>query len=177
MSENASFIVTLATAILGGGVSSAILTSVFDSRKTERLLLRNKLEELYTEFDKQARNMKNAHRIFKQYAQGSIDLRQCLDEIGEFVGALSEPTIHRVESLSAIYFSEVTLVYKSYLTARKKFSKIAENTEGFIQNTQEFKVEIVESYDYLQEMEEATRKAILRCAQKINRPFWSGFFH
>ena len=173
MVESVDLATTFVTALLGGGVSSALLTSVFDSRRQERALLRNKLEELYTEFDKLARNLSDMHKIFKCYVDGGIDFQMLLRQMGDIVDALPETTIEKIDSLSAIYFPDVTLPYKSFLTARDKFSTIIMvDPKVIIDKSPEFKAKISESYEYLMEFNVLTRKTILRCAENINLPFW-----
>lgn len=171
--ESLGLATTFLTALLGGGVSSALLTSVLDARRQERALLRNKLEELYTEFDKLARNLSDMHSLFKRYVDGDFDFSMLLKQSSDIVDSLPETTIEKIDSLSAIYFPDVTLPYRSFLTARDKFSNIIMVKPAvIIEMSPEFKAEISESYDYLMELDKLARKSILRCAEKINLPFW-----
>lgn len=173
VSDFSGVLLTIFTALLGGGVSSAIMTSFLEGRRTEKAVLRLKLEELYTEFDKQARSIVHVHRMYKHYAEGRTDVCQFLDEVKELTANLPQQTVHRIESLSAIYFPEVTLVYRSFLTARSKFSEVAGDVDELIINSSVFRLKVFESYEYLQEMDRVARGTILKCAIKINRPFFS----
>ncbi|WOE77430.1 hypothetical protein RZO07_19120 [Pseudomonas protegens] len=93
MAEPLGMASTLITALLGGGVSSALVTSVFAARRQERALLRNKLEELYAEFGKLARAMSDMHVAFKKYGDDEIDLASFMSEVKEISGALPVITI------------------------------------------------------------------------------------
>jgi hypothetical protein len=175
MSESSNLVITIATALLGGGVSSAITTSYLEAKRQEKALLRNKLEELHTEFDKVARLMVLTHSLFKRYADGRLSLEEFSKNATAFADELPKPTMERIDSLSAIYFPEVTLAYRSYLTVRERFSAISNNVDEVLDNSPEFKGKISESYKYLMEMDDLTRRAILRCADKINTPYWRRF--
>lgn len=160
--------VSLVTAVLGGGIISASITFMLESKRSERNLLRAKLEELHTAFDRTARNLTTVHELLSQYAKGESDLQSFIKQSTEYVDKLSEPTTERVSALCAIYFPELIICYKSFTRARERFTELMTDYVGLSSRPAGFDSAVADSYEFLKEMDEAMRKAIYRSAASIN---------
>jgi hypothetical protein len=160
--------VSLITAVLGGGIVSGSITFMLESKRTERNLLRSKLEELHTAFDRTSRNLTTIHELLSQYAKGQSDLQSFLDQSIAYVDKLSEPTAERVSSLCAIYFPELVICYRSFARARERFTDLMTDQRRLALRPDGFDSSVEESYAFLKEMDAAMRKAIYRSAANIN---------
>lgn len=160
--------ITLVTAMLGGGVVSGIISFALETKRSEKNLLRLKLEEVHTEFDRTSRNLTAVHGLLKQYANGESDLQGFMGEATAYVEKLSEPRAERVSSLCAIYFPELVICFKSFLKARDRFSGLMNDRAGLMTRQSEFVSAVNESYEFLKEMDHAMRSGIYRSANRIN---------
>lgn len=160
--------ISLVTAVLGGGIVSASITFILETKRSERNLLRSKLEELHTAFDKTARNLTNVHELLRQYANGEWDLKSFIDQSHIYVEKLSEPTTERVSALCAIYFPELIICHKSFARARERFTILMTDFDALAARPEGFDSSVEESYAFLKEMDEAMRKGIYRSASRIN---------
>ncbi|QJI28667.1 hypothetical protein HKK55_08020 [Pseudomonas sp. ADAK18] len=160
--------VSLITAVLGGGIVSGSITFILETKRSEKNLLRTKLEELHTAFDRSSRNLTIIHELLSQYAKGESDLQGFLSESTSYVDKFSEPTTERVSALCAIYFPELTICHKSFTRARERFTELMNDRARLMSRPEGFESSVEDSYDFLKEMDEAMRKAIYRCAANIN---------
>lgn len=160
--------VSLLTAVLGGGIISGSITFLLETKRSERNLLRLKLEELHTAFDRSARNLTTIHELLSQYAKEESDLQSFLDQSTAFADKLSEPTTERVASLCAIYFPELIICFKSFTRARERFTNLMNDRISLVSRPEGFSTSVDDSYEFLKEMDEAMRKAIYRSAAHIN---------
>jgi hypothetical protein len=160
--------VSLVTAALGGGVISGGITFILETKRSEKNLLRTKLEELHTAFDRSSRKLSIIHELLSQYAKGESDIQGFLKESTSYVEKFSEPTTERVSALCAIYFPELTICYKSFTRARERFTDLMEDRITLVSRPEGFESAVEESYEFLKEMDEVMRKAIYRCAANIN---------
>ncbi|CAB5577247.1 Uncharacterised protein [Pseudomonas putida] len=159
---------TLATAMLGGGIVSGTISFLLETRRSEKNLLRLKLEEVHTEFDRASRNLTAVHGLLKQYANGESDLQGFMRDATAYVEKLSEPRGERVSSLCAIYFPELVICHKSFLKAKDRFSALMNDRKGLMSRSEEFVFAVSDSYGFLKEMDEAMRSGIYRSANRIN---------
>lgn len=160
--------VSLLTAVLGGGIISGSVTFMLETKRSERNLLRAKLEELHTAFDRTARNLTTIHELLSQYAKGESDLQSFIEQSTAYVDKLSEPTAERVSALCAIYFPELIICYKSFTRARERFTDLMNDYVGLSSRPEGFDSSVAASYEFLKEMDETMRKAIYRSASHIN---------
>ncbi|WP_439856210.1 hypothetical protein [Pseudomonas yamanorum] len=160
--------VSLITAVLGGGLVSGSITFILETKRSEKNLLRTKLEELHTAFDRSSRNLTIIHELLSQYARGESDLQGFLSESTSYVDKFSEPTTERVSALCAIYFPELTICHKSFTRARERFTELMNDRARLMSRPEGFESSVEDSYKFLKEMDEAMRKAIYRCAANIN---------
>lgn len=159
---------SLLTVVLGGGIVSGGITFLLETKRSEKNLLRTKLEELHTAFDKTSRRLDILHMLLDQYAKGESDLKGFLDESASYVDKLSEQTSERVSALCAIYFPELNLCYKSFDKARERFVVIMSDRAALVLRPEGFNMTVADSYVFLQEMDVAMRHAIYRCAVTLN---------
>lgn len=160
--------VSLVTAALGGGIISGSITFMLESKRSEKNLLRTKLEELHTAFDKSARTLTTLHELLSQYAKKESDLQSFLDQSTAYVDKLSEPTTERVSALCAIYFPELIICFKSFTRARERFTDLMSDHLRLASRPEGFADSVEDSYEFLKEMDEAMQKAIYRSASHIN---------
>lgn len=160
--------VSLVTAVLGGGLVSGSITFMLESKRTEKNLLRAKLEELHTAFDKTSRNLTTIHELLSQYAKRESDLKSFLDQSVAYVDKLVEPTAERVSSLCAIYFPDLVICHKSFERARERFTELMTDQTRLAMRPEGFDLSVEESYAFLKEMDQAMRKGIYRSAATIN---------
>jgi len=159
---------SLVTAVLGGGIISGSITFILETKRSEKNLLRTKLEELHTAFDRSSRNLTIIHELLSQYARGESDLQGFLSESTSYVEKFSEPTTERVSALCAIYFPELIICNKSFNRARERFTDLMNDRIRLVSRPLGFEPLVEESYEFLKEMDEAMRKAIYRSANQIN---------
>lgn len=159
---------TLVTAMLGGGIVSGTISFVLETSRSEKNLLRLKLEEVHTEFDRISRRMTTVHGLLKRYANGDLDLDSFLGECNAYINKLSESREERISSLCAIYFPELFIYYKSFFKAKVRYSALMTDQTRLISRSNDYVSDVSESYEFLKEMSEAMHKGIYRSASRIN---------
>lgn len=160
--------VSLVTAVLGGGIISGSITFILETKRSEKNLLRTKLEELHTAFDRSSRNLTVIHELLSQYAKGDSDIHGFLAESSSYVEKFSEPTTERVSALSAIYFPDLIICDKSFNRARERFIDLMNDRIRLVSRPEGFESLVEESYEFLKEMDKAMRQAIYRSANQLN---------
>jgi hypothetical protein len=116
---------SIISALVGGAISSSVITYVLGARRAEREILRNKLEGLYVEISKDMRNMHvNATRMASEVRK--IDQKQALPEpqVVSVPGDEAQPRSDEHWTLINIYFPQAIPAYEKYFSTYQAINSI-----------------------------------------------------
>jgi|GEM_PF-3436680 hypothetical protein len=113
------------SALVGGAISSSVITYVLGARRAEREILRNKLEGLYIEISRDMRHMHvEATRMANEVRK--IDQKQALPEQDavSVPGDEVQPRSDEHNTLINIYFPEAIPAYEKYFSTYQAINSI-----------------------------------------------------
>lgn len=171
---------SVATAAVGGIISSSVITYVLGARRSEREVLRTKLESLYTELSRDMRHM-HVHANKSADAVWEIENAKVLpDEISskqESLDTQAELPFDKYLTVINIYFPSVVPAYEAFFKTYQRINAIEIGVriahllplEGNVSSQHQVIAQAVE--DFAARATEV-HIAMLHEADKINCPLW-----
>ena len=161
--------------VLFGGVLSGIITYSLNARKSERELLRQKLELLYTHTHKYIATLIGHYIQYYPVVNGVMSLNELYD-LQIKSAEKSTSTHEQIEMLIAVYFPKVQSAYDQLLVARDQLAEFHSNFSLEYKrgktDSAKHKAELKIGLDALNIAEKALRAKILNQAAWINQPWW-----
>ena len=110
--------------VLASGISAAVVTHILNSRKEERVFIRQKLEELHLALHRYSTGMSSAFLPFLAAMTGEIDYNQANDVWIDNAKGTDKDAFPTVERLIGIYFPDLEPELKAIIASRGKLNEL-----------------------------------------------------
>ena len=116
-------IISLLT-VLASGITAAVVTHVLNSRKEERLLVRQKLEDLHLAVHRYSIAMSCGFMPFLRAMEGGLDYNQANDMLIQGADGKDKDAFPTIERLMGIYFPDLEPEMTPIVDSRKKLNDL-----------------------------------------------------
>jgi len=175
---------SVATAALGGIISSSVITYVLGARRSEREILRSKLELLYTDL---SRDMRHMHVQANHLADAVRKYENATELSDEIISELdsSQPQLElpfdKYLTIINIYFPDVVPAYENFFKAYQRIHSIefGVRLEYIMPSDDRLLPQhglIIQTVEELVARTVDVHIALLHEADKINCPLWRRLF-